>query len=137
MRWFHVNAGQPIGLALLGSCLLTTCLPGCGSASAPPTATGDANAPEDSAAADAAMGDHVDGDDEQVAVELAKLPDGEREAAIAQKDCPVSEHALGSMGAPVKVTVEGRDVFICCEGCRDMLTKEPAKYLAKLAPVEK
>lgn len=46
--------------------------------------------------------------------------------------CPVADMELGSMGTPVKVMVEGRPVFICCEGCRKRLLAEPAKYLAKL-----
>lgn len=79
-----------------------------------------------------AMGEHEHGSDEDIAVTLAKLPDGDREAAIGQKLCPVSGEPLGSMGLPVKVAVESRDVFICCEGCRDILEKEPAKYLTKL-----
>jgi YHS domain-containing protein len=36
------------------------------------------------------------------------------------------------MGTPLKVTVDGRDVFICCDGCRKSLEDDPAKYLAKL-----
>jgi hypothetical protein len=36
------------------------------------------------------------------------------------------------MGPPIKVMVDGRPVFICCEGCRQKLLAEPAKYLAKL-----
>jgi hypothetical protein len=36
------------------------------------------------------------------------------------------------MGTPIKVSVEGRDVFICCDGCTDSLKGDPAKYLAKL-----
>jgi hypothetical protein len=63
---------------------------------------------------------------------MAGLSDADRAAAVAQKICPVSDEALGSMGTPLKVTVEGRDVFLCCEGCRDQLQADPAKYLAKL-----
>ena len=37
------------------------------------------------------------------------------------------------MGTPIKVDVNGRPVFICCEGCRESLLAEPAKYLAKLS----
>jgi Cu(I)/Ag(I) efflux system membrane fusion protein len=40
---------------------------------------------------------------------------------------------LGSMGVPIKVDVDGRPVFICCEGCRDELLAEPSKYIAKLS----
>ena len=36
------------------------------------------------------------------------------------------------MGTPVKVTVKGRPVFICCASCKAKLLKDPDKYLAKL-----
>jgi Cu(I)/Ag(I) efflux system membrane fusion protein len=49
-----------------------------------------------------------------------------------QKNCPVTDLPLGSMGPPVKVMVKGRPVFICCEACREKLLAEPARYLAKL-----
>ena len=68
---------------------------------------------------------------EQVAA-LAKLPDQDRTLAEQQQVCPVTDMPLGSMGAPIKVMVEDRPVFICCEGCRMRLLAEPAKYLAKL-----
>lgn len=63
---------------------------------------------------------------------LAELNDADRAAALAQKVCPVSGEALGSMGTPIKVTVKGRDVFLCCEGCREKLEANPDEYLAKL-----
>ncbi len=49
-----------------------------------------------------------------------------------QKICPVTGEPLGSMGAPVPVVVEGRTVFVCCEGCSTPLKSNPGKYLAKL-----
>ncbi|MDB4731469.1 hypothetical protein OAF42_04455 [Planctomicrobium sp.] len=45
--------------------------------------------------------------------------------------CPVGGE-LGGMGTPVKVMVEGKPIFICCEGCRGPLLEDPEKYLAKL-----
>jgi len=67
------------------------------------------------------------------AVEIAKLSAADQPLATKQRICPVADFALGSMGAPIKVDVKGKPVFLCCEGCRDRLLKEPAKYLAKLA----
>ena len=32
------------------------------------------------------------------------------------------------MGTPIKLEIEGRTVFICCEGCRDSWVNEPDKY---------
>ncbi len=54
------------------------------------------------------------------------------EAIAAQRICPVSGEPLGSMGEPIKVTVEGRDVFVCCAGCISALQEEPQEYLARL-----
>ena len=54
-------------------------------------------------------------------------------AAKAQKTCPVSGDPLGGdMGPPTKITVKGRTVFLCCEGCRKKILANPDKYLAKL-----
>jgi membrane fusion protein, copper/silver efflux system len=50
--------------------------------------------------------------------------------------CPVTGKALGSMGAPVRVDLEGTTVWICCSGCEAALRKDPAKYLAKSAKRE-
>lgn len=67
---------------------------------------------------------------------LADLSPEDRAAAEAQKVCPVSGEALGSMGAPYKITVKGRDVFLCCSGCEAQIMKDPDKYLAKLPKKE-
>jgi len=75
-------------------------------------------------------------DDEEaaaIAEALAKLSPADRALAEKQKNCPVADMPLGSMGVPIKVDVDGRPVFICCEGCREDLLAEPAKYLAKLS----
>jgi len=63
---------------------------------------------------------------------LATLSVADQELARKQKICPVADLPLGSMGTPIKVDVDGQPVFICCEGCRGRLLKEPAKYLVKL-----
>ena len=63
---------------------------------------------------------------------FAELSATDRKVAEAQKMCPVSDQALGSMGTPIKVTVDGRDVFVCCEGCVDDLKSNFDEYLAKI-----
>ncbi len=76
---------------------------------------------------------HADGQHTSQPEGLALLEDeAERAAAIAQGICPVSGEPLGSMGKPIKLTVEGREVYICCEGCEDALREDPQKYFAKL-----
>jgi Cu(I)/Ag(I) efflux system membrane fusion protein len=63
---------------------------------------------------------------------LGRLAAEDRALAVKQKACPVTGQALGSMGTPPKVMIEGRAVFLCCPGCEAKLRKEPAKYLLKL-----
>ena len=63
---------------------------------------------------------------------MAALSETDRAAALAQKVCPVSGEALGEMGTPIKVTVKGRDVFLCCPSCREKIEANPDEYLAKL-----
>jgi len=61
-----------------------------------------------------------------------QLTSEDQQLVELQKMCPVTDMPLGSMGGPIKVLVEGRPVFICCEGCRESLLAEPNKYLTKL-----
>jgi len=68
---------------------------------------------------------------------LAELSEADRALAEKQKICPVSGELLGSMGKPVKVTVKGKTVFLCCERCESKITKDPDKYLAKLEAADK
>jgi hypothetical protein len=63
---------------------------------------------------------------------LAKLSEADQALAAKQKTCPVTGATLGSMGTPVKITVKGRDVLLCCQGCEPEIKKGPDKYLAKL-----
>jgi multidrug efflux pump subunit AcrA (membrane-fusion protein) len=64
---------------------------------------------------------------------MAQLAPEDRRLAEAQRICPVTEMALGCMGIPIKVDVQGQPVFICCEGCRESLLADAVKYLAKLS----
>lgn len=63
---------------------------------------------------------------------LGELSPEDAKLVAQQALCPVTDMELGSMGMPVKMMVEGRTVFLCCEGCRSRLLAEPAKFLAKL-----
>jgi hypothetical protein len=80
-------------------------------------------------------GDHEAGqsDMDKMKAELAKLPETDRLSAEKQHMCPVSGEMLGTMGAPLKVTAKGHDVWLCCEGCKDKLLANPDEYVAKLA----
>jgi hypothetical protein len=63
---------------------------------------------------------------------LLGLAPADRELAARQKVCPVTGAKLGSMGTPARVVVEGKTVFLCCDGCEDELRRNAGKYLPKL-----
>lgn len=48
----------------------------------------------------------------------------------AQKVCPVSGEELGSMGDPVVVSHEGKEIKLCCASCVDEFNADPAKFSA-------
>lgn len=75
-------------------------------------------------------------EDEQakLAAVLEKMPAADRRIVEAQEFCPILDQSrLGSMGAPVKVTIEGQTVFLCCGGCKKDALANPKKTLAKIA----
>ena len=63
---------------------------------------------------------------------IAGLDPEDQVLAKKQRLCAVADMALGSMGVPVRVELEGQVVFLCCEGCRSALLKSPQEYLKKL-----
>ncbi|MBI1900492.1 MAG: efflux RND transporter periplasmic adaptor subunit [Planctomycetia bacterium] len=65
---------------------------------------------------------------------LAKLPEADRKLAERQKKCPVTDLPLGSMGVPYKMNVQGKTLFLCCEGCKEEVEKDPAAALKKIRP---
>lgn len=71
-------------------------------------------------------------DMEKMKAETAKLSPADAAAVEKQHFCPVTDKMLGSMGPPLKVDVNGQQVWICCEGCREDLIANRAKYLSKL-----
>lgn len=81
----------------------------------------------------AGMSEHAaDATGNKYAEVLAQLSPEDRALAEKQKTCPVSGQPLGAMGKPYKVTVEGRDVLLCCPGCEAKIKANPQEYLAKL-----
>ncbi len=110
--------GVAVGFALMSASML----PGCSSNSKPA-------AVQDADTTDSAVNEEPQSEIDR---ELAKLSDADRTLAEAQKVCPVSEEPLGSMGAPIKVTVAGRSLLVCCEGCVKDAKKNFDEYFAKL-----
>jgi multidrug efflux pump subunit AcrA (membrane-fusion protein) len=69
----------------------------------------------------------------KIAAALAKLSPADRALAVAQGTCPVlDESQLGAMGVPVKLQINGRDVFVCCKSCIKEAQKEPDKTLLRV-----
>ncbi|MFN8856523.1 MAG: hypothetical protein ACK50P_13220 [Planctomycetaceae bacterium] len=97
-------------------------LAGCGAAPAPAPAKGGGQAPAESAANDPAA---------EIAEAIGKLSPEDQLLAKAQGYCAVSEEPLGSMGPPVKLTLNDQPVFVCCEGCNKRATSNPDATVAK------
>ena len=75
----------------------------------------------------------ADADEAEIKANLAKLSPEDRALAEKQKYCVIeSENRLGSMGVPIKVTVKGEPVFICCKGCKGDVEKDPDGTLKKV-----
>lgn len=69
----------------------------------------------------------------KVSAVLAKLPVEERMAIEAQKYCAVMDkNLLGSMGAPVKLEIDGEPVYLCCKGCTGRAQANTTATLAKV-----
>jgi hypothetical protein len=71
------------------------------------------------------------GTEASIAENLAKLSPEDRAFAQRQQFCAVQEGIkLGAMGAPVKITVNGQPVFMCCEACIARAQSDPERTLA-------
>lgn len=69
---------------------------------------------------------------------LGKLSEADRKLAEAQRYCASeTESRLGSMGAPLKIEIEGKPVFLCCEGCKDEALADPKATLASVEKLKK
>lgn len=68
--------------------------------------------------------------DEEVTISsnLSKLSAADKKIALEQLLCASQEHSkLGSMGVPIKFTIEGQTGFVCCEGCLNDVKSNPSK----------
>jgi hypothetical protein len=68
----------------------------------------------------------------EIKANLAKLAPEDQKLALAQRDCPITDEPLGSMGVPDKVMVQGQPVFLCCRACEKKAQADPGKTLAKV-----
>ena len=74
---------------------------------------------------------------ERIRRALAELPPADRALAEAQQFCPVTDQVLGSMGKPVKVTIKGQTVFVCCPECDQQALEKPDETLRKVEEFKK
>jgi YHS domain-containing protein len=65
--------------------------------------------------------------------EIKKLPADEAVLALKQAVCPVSDEHLGAMGAPIKVSAEGKTFYLCCKSCTKEVETNAKAVVAKLA----
>ena len=72
----------------------------------------------------------------KVKAELDKLSPEDRALVDAQKICPISREELGSMGAPIKLTVKDQTVFLCCKSCEKRALASPDETLKRLEEVK-
>jgi len=69
---------------------------------------------------------------------LAKLPDSDRKLVETQRYCAVeTQSRLGSMGAPVKLEVGGKFVFLCCAGCEEAALADSKATVASADKLKK
>lgn len=77
-------------------------------------------------------------DEAKIKAAISKLPEAERLAAAAQRYCPMMDTVrLGAMGAPIKVVINGKSVFLCCSGCKDEAIEHGKETLANVEKVKK
>jgi hypothetical protein len=70
---------------------------------------------------------------DEVGAARKKLSAEDRILVDAQEWCVVmTDERLGSMGPPVKLTIKGEPVFVCCKGCKKTAEANPDETLAKL-----
>lgn len=46
--------------------------------------------------------------------------------------CPVSGQKLGSMGDPITIMLEDRQILLCCAGCQAKFEKDTESYVSKI-----
>jgi hypothetical protein len=67
---------------------------------------------------------------------LNELTAADRQLAQAQKYCPIGGEPLGSMGKPIKLTLQGQTVFLCCSGCENAARADEKGTLAKVGQLK-
>jgi len=68
---------------------------------------------------------------EKPQVTVATLDESDKKGISRQKVCPVTGARLGSMGDPIKVLIDGKPLYLCCQGCVAKVKNDPKTYVAK------
>jgi uncharacterized protein (TIGR03000 family) len=72
--------------------------------------------------------------EDEIKANLARLNTEVRKLVEQQKFCAVQNGIrLGSMGVPVKISLKGQPVFLCCRGCVEHAEANPEQTLAGVA----
>ena len=131
------SMGAPVKLTLDGKSVFLCCA-GCEpKARAEPERTA-ARAEALRAGAKPAVKKSTDAEDEaDIRAAIAKLDPADRPLVELQRYCPDTGERLGSMGVPVKVSLDGKPVFVCCRGCVEKVKAEPAVMLARVEAFKK
>lgn len=108
--------------------VLAAVLVGCGGGTNPAQETKKDSVAKDAVAAKEASKKEPEED----ASGLKLLDEADRKLAEKQKFCPVTGNLLGSMDKPYKMTVKGHVFFLCCDGCKEEVDKDPDGILKKV-----
>lgn len=68
-------------------------------------------------------------------ISAAPASAADQSAIRAQRVCPVMNQPLGGHGTPLKVSINGDSLFVCCQGCVRKVEANPQEYLAWVANV--
>jgi hypothetical protein len=90
--------------------------------------------PAPASSTDAPDATSADASSAKIETAMAKLSPEDRQAAVAQRVCPVTGEPLGSMGKPIKVTQGDRHLFVCCAGCEEEAKAKFDEFYAQLNP---
>lgn len=72
-------------------------------------------------------------DEAEIDAALMELPEADKLLAKEQRFCAVlTQNRLGTMGAPVKIKVNGKVIFLCCANCKDEALSVPEHTLKNL-----
>ncbi len=93
---------------------------------------GSGGAKDASAAIAQARPSTPDDPDVKIHAALAKLSPADRQLAETQRLCPILNSRLGSMGKPVKLTIRGEPIFLCCDACREKALKQGEETVQKV-----